>query len=188
MAFNFVAAVREQMGFGSFDKIDPNNQQGKKELTQSYSADHFAQAATIAVLLGLYKYGETEQGSVDLLHQPSGDMLPKIFGKEENELIKTVSNYGNKSFDDTKLFMTNIAKNSVDILHKQIGDNATIENVRTFFAGQRHNILVYLPSDLNIGEQLRDESVEDRTNKMEGPVSNLMHKIEDLFSARENKD
>ncbi|MEO7924436.1 MAG: hypothetical protein ABIR30_12220 [Chitinophagaceae bacterium] len=47
---------------------------------------------------------------------------------------------------------------------------------------QRHNILVYLPAALNLGDLLKDESLDDRTNKMEGPVSNFMHKIEDILS------
>ena len=31
---------------------------------------------------------------------------------------------------------------------------------------------------------LNDDSLDDRTNKMEGPISNLMHTIENKFSGR----
>jgi hypothetical protein len=30
---------------------------------------------------------------------------------------------------------------------------------------------------------LQDETIDDRTNKMEGPISNLMHNIEKGFSS-----
>jgi hypothetical protein len=47
---------------------------------------------------------------------------------------------------------------------------------------QRHQVLVYLPAPLQLGDLIHDESLDDRTNKMEGPVSNFMHKIEDKLS------
>jgi hypothetical protein len=33
-----------------------------------------------------------------------------------------------------------------------------------------------------MGDIVGDESLDDKTNKMEGPVSSLMHKIETSFS------
>jgi hypothetical protein len=35
---------------------------------------------------------------------------------------------------------------------------------------------------MNFGDILHDETLDDRTNKMEGPISNFMHKIEDKLS------
>jgi len=35
---------------------------------------------------------------------------------------------------------------------------------------------------MNFGGLLHDETMDDRTNKMEGPISNFIHKIEDKFS------
>ena len=52
---------------------------------------------------------------------------------------------------------------------------------------QRHNILVYLPAALYMGDVLNDEGLDDKTNKMEGPVSNLMHRIENSFSDGDRK-
>jgi hypothetical protein len=47
---------------------------------------------------------------------------------------------------------------------------------------QRHHILVYLPASLQLGELLNDSGMDDQTNKMEGPISNLVHNIENKFS------
>ena len=57
------------------------------------------------------------------------------------------------------------------------------DNFKTLLTSQRHEILRYLPGKLKIGDLLNDESLEDNTNKMEGPVSSLMHKIENAFSS-----
>jgi len=35
---------------------------------------------------------------------------------------------------------------------------------------------------LQIGKLLNDSTLDDRTNKMEGPISGLMHAIEKKFS------
>jgi len=33
-----------------------------------------------------------------------------------------------------------------------------------------------------MGDILNDDTLDDRTNKMEGPISNFMHSIENKFS------
>ena len=57
------------------------------------------------------------------------------------------------------------------------------KSVSAFFSAQRSNILKHLPVELNMGEYLKDPSVDDRTNKMEGPMSDMMHTIEKIFSS-----
>jgi hypothetical protein len=47
--------------------------------------------------------------------------------------------------------------------------------------------LIYLPGYLQIGQALRDETLDDRTNKMEGPVSGFMHSVEKVFSSSSNE-
>ena len=48
--------------------------------------------------------------------------------------------------------------------------------------GQRHNILLYLPAAMQMGDLLNDDTLDDRTNKMEGPISNFVHTIENKLS------
>jgi hypothetical protein len=47
---------------------------------------------------------------------------------------------------------------------------------------QRNNILPFLPAELQMGELLHDNTLDDRTNKMEGPVSSIMRAIGGGFS------
>ena len=39
-----------------------------------------------------------------------------------------------------------------------------------FFTAQRTQILTHLPAALNMGELLNDSTLDDNTNKMEGPM------------------
>ncbi len=78
--------------------------------------------------------------------------------------------------------MENIADDSVNTLKKSAGSKPTVESVRTFMDYQRHHILVYLPAAMQMGDVLNDEALDDRTNKMEGPVSGFMHRVENLLS------
>jgi hypothetical protein len=41
---------------------------------------------------------------------------------------------------------------------------------------------LYLPAALQIGQLLANDDLDDRTHKMEGPISNLMHSFEKRFS------
>jgi hypothetical protein len=41
---------------------------------------------------------------------------------------------------------------------------------------------MYLPAALQIGVLLNDDTLDDATNKMEGPISSLMQKIGAAFS------
>jgi hypothetical protein len=74
---------------------------------------------------------------------------------------------------------------SIIILQEQFANNVIIDAVMSFMSGQRDNILVFLPGPLQLGEMLHDDTLDDNTNKMEGPVSSLMHKIENIFSEGE---
>ena len=54
--------------------------------------------------------------------------------------------------------------------------------MKTYVTDQRNNILVYLPAELQMSTVVNDNTLDDRTNKMEGPMSNSMHFIEKIFS------
>ena len=78
--------------------------------------------------------------------------------------------------------MEDIAREAVIIIHEGPGENPSAEKIRNYMSSQRHHILVYLPPALKMGDLLNDNTMDDRTNKMEGPISNLMHGIENKFS------
>ena len=184
MAENLVVALQERLGFSPFEKIDPNIPQDKTELRSRPGTDHYTQAAAISVLAGIYKFGSAADNAAILLNIRPDNLLTVIFGDKENDVIKSVSYYGDRNYDSTKLAMTKIAIESIEIIKKGVGDSATPEKIASYLTGQRHNILVCLPPDLQLGTIIDDNSFDDVTNKMEGPVSGLVHFFENLFAEK----
>lgn len=184
MAENLVVALQERLGFSPFEKIDPTLPQDKTELKLKPDTDHYTQAAAISVLAGIYKFGSAADNAVILLNTGPDELLTIIFGDKETDVIKAVSYYGDRNYDSARLTMTKIAVESIEIIKKGVGDNATPEKIASYIAGQRHNILVCLPPDLQLGTIIDDNSFDDVTNKMEGPVSGLVHFFENLFAEK----
>ncbi|HVX48921.1 MAG TPA: hypothetical protein VHB48_02150, partial [Chitinophagaceae bacterium] len=80
-----------------------------------------------------------------------------------------------------KLAMQQVAVTALQQLHTEVKSTNPVA-VSNFMKAQRDNILHYLPASLQIGKLLDDETLDDRTNKMDGPVSGFMHTIEKVFS------
>jgi vacuolar-type H+-ATPase subunit F/Vma7 len=96
--------------------------------------------------------------------------------------VEKVAHYAGVSPDVAESSMEEIADEAVIAIHQAIGDKHTAEKVKEYMRGQRHIILVHLPAAMQLGDLLNDNSMDDRTNKMEGPISSLMHKIENSLS------
>jgi hypothetical protein len=181
MAENLVQEIQKNLGFPELQKIDPNTQEVKKPEAMSFQ-DYLPQAAIPVVLLGLYKFSRTEEGNIALLKgELQNKLLKTIFGnKTENVINKVASNTGNTT-DYAANKMETIAWEALSIIRKDLSVNPTDANVKNYLADQRHNILVHLPPSLQIGEVLNDDTIDDRSHKMEGPISSSMHWIEKLF-------
>jgi hypothetical protein len=80
-----------------------------------------------------------------------------------------------------------IAREAIKVINENISTHTSDEAVKTFLIDQRNNILVYIPAGLQIGKVLHDNTIDDRTNKMEGPVSSNMHWLEKLFPSTDRK-
>lgn len=182
MAINLVEEVQKKLGFPELQKIDPNTQEVKKPENMS-AENYLGQAAIPTVLIGLYKYSRTKEGNTYILEKElSGNLLPVIFDDIKSPVVESVAGYTNNTSEYTNTTMEVIARESVQIIREQLNGNNTDGAVRTFLTDQRSNILKVLPAGLQIGTLLNDDTVDDKTNKMEGPVSGAMHWIEKLFS------
>ena len=78
--------------------------------------------------------------------------------------------------------MNVIAMTAVKRVKENLSVDAAQKEVKTFFKGQINNILLYLPAELNMGDLLHDDTLDDGTNKMQGPVSGIIRNIGDVFS------
>jgi hypothetical protein len=78
--------------------------------------------------------------------------------------------------------MNAIANEAVKLVKKNLTGNGDIKEVKLFLSDQKNHILLYLLPVLNMGQLLHDNTLDDNTNKMEGPVSSLMQNIGSIFS------
>lgn len=187
MAINLVETIQKKLGFPELQKIDPNTQEVKKSENISVQ-NYLPQAAIPVVLLGLYKYSRTEEANTELLkgelHQK---LLKTIFGKTTQSVIDKVASYTGNTSKYTADRMEIIAWEALHIIRNSLSTQPAGTDVKTFLADQRHNILVHLPASLQIGEVLHDDTIDDRTHKMEGPISNHMHWLEKFFPSTDRK-
>jgi capsular polysaccharide biosynthesis protein len=97
-------------------------------------------------------------------------------------VVQTISAYAKQSDQDPVAKMNAIANEAVKVVKANIPSTAGSKEVKLLFSHQKNNILLYLPAELNMGELLHDTTLDDKTNKMEGPISSLMQSIGGAFS------
>ena len=187
MATNIVEAIQKALGFATLQKIDPNTQDVIKP--ENLSAENYLpQAAIPTILLGFYKFSQTTEGNAELLKgELSASLLQTIFHNKSSQVVEKVATYTGNSLLYTEEKMEVIGREAIKVIRSILSNDVTDLNVKNYLADQRHNILVYLPASLHIGEVLKDSTTDDQTNKMEGPVSNTMHWLEKLFPSTDRK-
>ena len=182
MSVNLIEIVQSQMGYPALHKMDPNSQVVRAE-NSTPDEYLFSQAAIPGVLTALYKYSRSDDGAENILQGTiTTHWTNVIFGDNKESVIKKIAGYSCYSKENTEIKMDMIAVNAVNTIQKNLPPEATMHDVKKFLADQNSHVLLYLPADLQMGEMLNDNTIDDRTNKMEGPVSSLMHVIGSRFS------
>ena len=184
MAINLLESIQQNLGYEPLQKVDPNTQEVKTD-DKTFSKYRFSQAAIPSIIIGLYKLSTTDEGAAAILNEPQSiDWIDGIFGVFEDEAVKRISEYSYHTTEETQTDMDAIAQEAITLIRKEVPDG-DIKKVKDLLAAQRTSVLPYLPASMQIGELLNDNTLDDRTHKMEGPVSNLMHSIGNLFSGAE---
>ena len=180
-----IEMIRHNLGYPALDKIDPNRQEPRHESGFSHTHE-LGQAAIPAVLAGLFKLSQSESGASQIIGaDPDAGALQMVFEKKEDIAVEKVSRYTGAPMEQTRIAMERIAAEAVGLVQQAVKDNPTHERVKKFMGERRHNILVYLPAAMQMGYLLGDNTLDDRTNKMEGPISSFMHKIEDKMAGKD---
>jgi hypothetical protein len=182
MSINLLETIQQNLDYPPLQKIDPNTQQVVED-DKTPDEHKFSQAAIPAVLTALYKYVQSDAGAEDFLRgDNSSNWVSKIFDDNKKEVIQKISAYAKQSNHDPVAKMNEIATEAVKVVKGTLTADAGIKEVKLFFSNQTNNILLYLPAELNMGELLHDTTLDDKTNKMEGPISSLMQNIGSAFS------
>jgi hypothetical protein len=183
---NIIDKITDNLGVPQLQQIDANTLEPANK--QQGSTEVFYQNAVPAVLLGLYKFSRIKEGNTDiLLAHTGGNLMQVIFGEDYSYAVSKVASHTNVTNDYAATEMEKIARAATEIIREKLPANAKDEQVRTFFTDQRNTILKYLPAGLHLGDVVHDETIDDRTNKMDGPMSGHMHWIEKWFSFNDRK-
>ena len=183
MSTDLLESVQQNLGYPELQKIDANTQViVSDENTQEESK--FSQAAIPAIIAGLYKYVQSDYGASEFLESGnSTNWLKNIFQENKKDVIQTISDYSKQPNEKIIVRMNAIAAEAVKTVKENLPTDATTKDVKAFLNHQKNNILLYLPPVLNMGELLHDNTLDDETNKMEGPVSGLIRGLGDVFSS-----
>jgi hypothetical protein len=179
MVTNIVEAIQQKLGYQPLKKVDPNTQE-IKEANKMSAEEKLPQAAIPAVLAAMIKYSDSKDGVTLLSANENSDWLQTIYCGKEGEVVTKVADYAGVSADEARTQMENIAREGVYIA-RDVVKTPDPEKLRSFMNSQRHSILSHLPAAMKLGDVLNEETFDDRTNKMEGPVSSFLHRIEDIL-------
>lgn len=182
MSIDLLETVQQNLGYPALQKIDPNTEEIVADEKKA-DEDKFSQAAIPAVLTGLYRFVQSDEGAAEFLSAGTSiNWMAKIFDDNRKKVTQAIADYAKRSNEEPAAKMNAIANEAVKVAKENLPAGAGIKEVKIFFADQENNILLYLPPVLNMGELLHDNILDDNTNKMEGPVSSLMQSIGSVFS------
>jgi hypothetical protein len=183
---NIIEAIQKRLGYPPLKKVDPNIQETTGNL-QSSIEEKLGQSAIPVVLAGFFHLSRTEDGCNAIIRSNKEmSWLPKLFGDHETLSVEKVAQYAHVSNEEARIDMEQAAREAYRLLMVTAGEKRSPEKIKTYLSNQRHTILVYLPAALQLGYLLNENAMDDRTNKMEGPVSSFMHTIENKLSGGGN--
>ncbi len=182
MSFNLLESVQNNLGYPALQKIDPNTQNVLPDEKKSIG-DKFSQAAIPAVLTGLFNFVQSDIGAEAFLKADlTKNWVGVIFNDHKNTVLQTIAAYAGQLGESIAVKLNAIANEATKLVKEHLPADAGIKEVKLYFSNQKNNILLYLPGDLKLGELLHDNTLDDTTNKMEGPISSLMQSIGAAFS------
>jgi len=188
MSINLLHTIQEKLGYPPLHKVDANTQQVKVEADKPYE-DRFSQAAIPSVLTALYKYSRADEAAGNILSgNLTADWTTAIFSDNRNEAVEKIGTYSGYGDGEVIAKLNAIAKEAISIIREKVTATGTILEVKSILADSRNDVLPYLPADLDMGLVLHDNTLDDRTHKMEGPISSLMHAIGGSFSGSDSDE
>jgi hypothetical protein len=182
---NIIELLQQALNSKPLQKVSPNTQEVKNSSTDTTNASKLQQAVISAVLTGLYKITRTHEGAEQVLggniSTTWGDLL---FGDNKDVVISRIVEYAVTSPAAVSGEIEIAGFEAAGIIKANAGGQktATADDVIAYMKEQRNNILHYLPAALQLGSLLDDDTLDDHTHKMDGPISGLMHTIEKAFS------
>ena len=186
MTVNLLQAVQENLGYPPLHKVDANTEKIIAD-EKNPEEDRFSQSAIPAVLTAFFTYSRTDEGAEAILHsQLTNGWANFIFGDHKSGIVKSIADYSDHRTEDALKKINSVASETVRVIRQQVTASGEIEDVKNLLAHSQQDVLLYLPAALRVGKLLYDDTLDDKTHKMEGPVSSLMHSIGGSFAGSGN--
>ena len=183
---NLPEILQQHFNYAPLQKIDPNTQEVNHPQPPQ---DALGQAAIAVILAGVYKFTRSDAGAAAIIRgEISSNWVETIFAAQYKVVIKRVADYAHKDFEGTATTLNAVAGKVVDTIKDAVHPGFKITDVKELMSNQLNNILLYLPAALQMGELMNDNTLDDRTHKMEGPISSLMQSIGSGFSNPEKTE
>lgn len=169
--------IQEQLNYHPFQQIDAAT--GAPADMQSFNA--LEQAVTVTFLAAVYKSTRLKENAAIIAKKTDAGKLLNLLFDDKFDAYQAIADYSNQPLEPVKLQLTKVAGALINIVQQQPQETRA-EYLQSTFTSERDHILTLIPSQLKIEKLLNDDTINDNTNKMQGPVSTLMHKIENTFS------
>ena len=188
MSGDLIKEVQENLGYPSLHKVDlvtgtVITNDGKEP------EDCFSQAILPTVLTALHRYSRTDEAAETILFANiSLDWAGFIFGDQTNEIIAKISAYSQRTKEDSIMEINAVTREAILVIRESLGENKSIVRVKNILSDSLDETLLYLPPVMEIGKLLHDNTLDDGTHKMEGPISGLMHAIGSAFSGSDSDE
>jgi len=182
---NIIETVQKNLGFNALEKVDPNTQQTAGQ-ESSLGNSALAQAGIPAILLGIFNSLEQNPDMNLLDTEQTGSLMERIFGKSTDIVVSRINDYSKFPDKHNDQQLEHIASEAMRVVKAGIGEGSNESSTRKFVAMNKPDTLLYLPPSLDLGTVLKNDNLDDRTGKMEGPVSSFMRKVEKTFNTTSN--
>lgn len=186
MSINLLQQVQENLGYPPLEKTDPNEQHPQALPSPDRAA--LAQSVIPAVLAGMYNLVKSEAGAELIKKETAMSDWPAIlYGEKSTELMNRIASLTSLDSLTAETTFNEVANEASRLIREEVKNDDSNLAIQQLVESQRNNILPYLSDALQVGLLLGDGPIDDRTNKMEGPISSLMHSIESGFNGNEAK-
>jgi len=175
---DIVEIVQKNLGYPPVKKIDPNTSE-PVDKEEKYEAGSLAQAAIPVTLIGILNYMELKLKTVNELSDRHPAQVQTLFEKNYDEIIAHVARYSGTTEFQVTQEMNFILKEAMRVILEI--KKTTSLSAHEFVVASRAASVLYLPASLHLGTLLGDNHIDDNTTKMEGPISSVMHSLENKF-------
>jgi hypothetical protein len=177
MTTQIMSAIREKLG-GFIHKIDANDP-AQNETIHPESTNYLEQAGVSSVLVALYEYmHQPDAKQLGMLSTEEG--LQEIFNRHLPEIIQSVSKYAKTNAMIVNDYLRRVYEVILATIYEKVGTNR--EDILKLFKEQKESILSTLPASLGLGHFLDQNSLDDRTHKMDGILSSFTKRLGELLN------